>query len=284
MPFSLPRQIVIVVLGARSGTSALAGTLGLLGGALPENLMAANWANTKGYFEPEDIAALHDEILASVGSIWHDWRPFPLSWFSSPEAASYRLKLAALFTKNYGDATCAVLKEPRMCRMLPLWDGVFEELGVRPVFCFIDRNPLEIAASLRARDGSSKTQGLLYYIRNHLDSETATRGRCRLFISYDRLLADWRETVAAIERFGLSFMGTDELRAKVDAFLEVGMRHQRADTLKRPADPLSHMAYSIHDTFTQLSVGGSEREARARLNQLRADFDIWERENSNHLE
>lgn len=74
------RRTVLTVLGARSGTSALAGTFGIIGCALPKNLIAANWANTKGYFEPSDIAALHDDMLASIGSIWSDYREFPASW------------------------------------------------------------------------------------------------------------------------------------------------------------------------------------------------------------
>ena len=155
-------RTVLTVLGARSGTSALAGTLGILGGTLPKNLMGSAPSNIKGHFEPQVFAEIHDKLLASVGSVWSDWREFPQTWFRSAEAQQYRLKLTALFLENYGDALLTIVKEPRMCRLLPLWDGVFEDLKAKPVFCFIDRDPLEVAASLKARDGSSLTDGLLY--------------------------------------------------------------------------------------------------------------------------
>ena len=47
------KRRAIIVLGMhRSGTSALAGVLGLLGARLPARQLPANFANPKGYFEP----------------------------------------------------------------------------------------------------------------------------------------------------------------------------------------------------------------------------------------
>ena len=168
------RRRVVVVLGARSGTSALAGTLGLLGCGLPRTMMAANHGNPRGYFEPQDLADRHDEILSLLGSRWDDWRPFPPGWCASEAAAVAQKTLAGTYRADY-QTSLSVLKEPRMCRMLPLWFGIFHDLGVEPAFCFIDRDPLEVARSLTKRDLSSLDQGLRYYIRNHLDAERDTR-------------------------------------------------------------------------------------------------------------
>lgn len=269
-------RTVLTVIGARSGSSALAGTLGLLGCALPKNLMAANWANTKGYFEPKDLAHLHNELLASVGSTWSDWREFPTSWFGSVEAGRWRGRLAETFLANYGDASLAVLKEPRMSRVLPLWDGVFEDLRARPVFCFIDRNPLEVAASLQARDGSSMAQGLLYYIRNHLDAEFATRNRCRAFVSYHALLADWRRTIGFVsEKLRVDFEASADEQSQVDTFMEPGLRHHETRATHHSPGDLPTTALDVHDAFTQLSTGRSERRTRCRLDKLRATFNAW---------
>ncbi|WP_143326676.1 sulfotransferase family protein [Paraburkholderia terricola] len=267
-------RTILTVLGARSGTSALAGTLGILGCALPKTLMPANWANTKGYFEPEDIAALHDQILASVGSTWSDWREFPSGWFGSKDAERRRDDLASVFLQNYGEAALAVLKEPRMCRMLPLWDRVYKKLEANPVFCFIDRNPLEVAASLQARDGSSMEQGLLYYIRNHLDAELATRSAVRVFVSYDALLTDWRTTIKFVsEVLGVTFQTSEKQCSEVDSFLERDLRHQRHDFSRLTEDAVHDMAAAVHEAFTQLSHDRFDSHATNRLDELRAAFN-----------
>lgn len=269
-------QTIITVIGARSGSSALAGTLGRLGCALPKNIMEADWANTKGYFEPKDLANLHDELLKSVGSDWSDWREFPNSWFDSIDAVKWRGRLAEAFVENYGDASLAVLKEPRMCRMLPLWDKVFEDLGALSVFCFIDRNPVEVAASLHARDGSSLTQGLRYYIRNHLDAEFATRNRLRAFVTYDALLTDWRKTVGYVSRkLRVGFTNSAIEQSQVDAFLEHSLRHQNSCAVHCPTDDSFTMALNVHEAFTYLAADYSKRRAMRQLDKLRATFNTW---------
>ena len=68
---------VILVLGMhRSGTSAAAGILVKLGGAQPKTLMPAEGGNERGYFESQALMTFHDELLASAGSSWTDWRQF----------------------------------------------------------------------------------------------------------------------------------------------------------------------------------------------------------------
>ncbi len=279
MPTATSQNTVVTVLGARSGTSALAGTLGRIGCALPRNLMPANWANPKGFFEPQDLADAHDELLASISSHWDDWRPIPASWFDTPAAFGYRRRLATIYRQNYADASLAVLKEPRMARLLPLWTGVFEELGIQPAFCFIDRPPLEVAASLRARDGSSIAHGLLYYLRNHLDAEYATRSYPRVFLSYNELMTDWRSAVSRVgEVLGIGFTSLNEGQADVDAFLDNAMRHHDRSTIE-PADSTpSDMALAVHAAFNLLAKDASDRAAMNRLDQLRRELPrLWSR-------
>lgn len=92
-------RVVIVVIGARSGTSALAGMLGMLGCTLPKRLMAGGSSNEKGHFEPVVIANIHDSLLAGAGSAWDDWRPFPAAWHDTPACPDYMDRLQAAFAE-----------------------------------------------------------------------------------------------------------------------------------------------------------------------------------------
>lgn len=185
------RRRVCVVLGMhRSGTSALTRALGLLGGALPLDPLPPSAENEGGFWEPAAIVAHHDRILTSLGLSWDDLQPFPPAWFTSQEASIRARELATLFTQSYGDALLPVLKDPRLCRLLPLWHAVFRLVDVEPLFILALRHPAEVAASLAVRDGMPRPRALLLWLEHVLAAEQASRGFPRVVMDYDRLLAD----------------------------------------------------------------------------------------------
>lgn len=266
---------VVVVLGARSGTSALVGTLGLLGCSLPKRLMGAASSNEKGHFEPVVIANLHDCLLAGAGSAWDDWRPFPPGWYETAACPEYLDRLQAAFTEDYGDFRLAVLKEPRMGRLLPLWWRLLGRVGARAAPVFIYRDPVEVAQSLAARDASTIRHGLLYWLRNQLDAEAATRGMTRSFVLFDELLEDWRNVAGRIEtEHGIRFPRLDAAGAEVDAFLEPRLRHQRrlapADV---GADVLTDWTQAVFAGFNALRADPADPAALRELDGIRAAFN-----------
>lgn len=270
-------RVVLTILGARSGTSALAGTLSFLGAALPRRLMAPHPSNPKGFFEPRAIADRHDALLAGLGTDWSDPRAMPPGWLGTQAARAARDDLRALFLEEFGGAPLAVLKEPRMGRLLPLWDDVFASVRARPVFVFADRDPYEVAASFRARDGASWEAGLLYYARNRLDAERATRGRPRVFVTYQELLMDWRGVVTRIgAAAGIALSQAAE--AEVEAFLEPALRHQRAGG-PSPDEPAGEVAAIVHAACNRLSGDPHDARAIAALDDVSGRFEamLWPR-------
>src|SRR5690348_156745 len=72
-PGTTDRRAFVVVGMHRSGTSAMTRTLSLLGAALPKGLMpAAENNNEAGFWEPQPVADLNDEILQALDSEWDD--------------------------------------------------------------------------------------------------------------------------------------------------------------------------------------------------------------------
>jgi hypothetical protein len=70
-----PARTCVIVLGMhRSGTSVLTGTLGLLGAALPTDLVEAAPSNPKGHFESRSVYNIHERLLAALGTAWYDFR------------------------------------------------------------------------------------------------------------------------------------------------------------------------------------------------------------------
>src|SRR5262249_53914035 len=205
-----------------------------------------------GYWEPADIVAIHDDMLAAIGSAWDDTSEFPLAWLDTPAAEPFEARLRGAFEEAFGSSTLALLKDPRICRFVPLWISILETMGVEPLFVIPVRSPLEVAASLlvrdegigdsplRARGGMPEAKALLLWLRHFLDAERHTRGFARSFVGYEQLLADWRGAVAKIGReLGIEWPGSaDEAGRQVEKFLSREMRHHisTADTVAARPD------------------------------------------------
>jgi hypothetical protein len=190
---------VILVLGMhRSGTSALAGTLAMLGCTTPASLMPANSGNPRGYFESTKLMELHDEILASAGSRWSDWRPFDPEWYQSATAATFERRAKEVFAAEFGHAECAILKDPRICRFAPFWLSLLREIDARTCIVIPVRSPLEVCQSLRREHGLPIGLGALLWLRHVLDAEAQSRHGIRSIIDWRRFQADWRSVIAKI--------------------------------------------------------------------------------------
>jgi len=226
-------RTAILVLGMhRSGTSALTRCIALCGSALPLRLMEPAVCNETGFWEPREIVALHDEILAAAGSAWDDLLEIDQSWFHSDLATSFRDRLVEAITEDYADATQFVVKDPRLCRLLPLWKSALAQLGIKLYAVILLRHPLEVAASLAKRDKFEINRSQMLWLRYLLDAERASRDLPRYFLTYDSLLAD---PVISLERLASALHFSwhrppSAAAADLAAFLSPELRHHQVGT------------------------------------------------------
>ena len=219
---------VIVVLGMhRSGTSALTRIIGLCGATLPKTLMKPAGDNDSGFWESRPIMELHDEILASVGSAWDDPNTVPDEWFKSKECEEYKHKIIELLRNEYQSTSLIVFKDPRVCRLVPLWLDIFTDLRAEPYFVIMLRNPLEVAASLQRRNSFDYGKSLCLWLQHLILVEKDTRHENRLLFTYEQLLADWRSVIRDVNvRFDLALDAESETSVEqVDKFLRRDLRH-----------------------------------------------------------
>jgi len=245
LPAAPARQALLVLGMHRSGTSALTRVLGLCGGALPRHKMAAADSNALGFWEPQPIVDAHDRFLRAAGTDWEAIADYPASLFTSERAAACRRSLADLAVREYGDAPLFILKDPRISRLMPLWRPVLDELGVAPRIVIMVRNPLEIAESLKLRDGWSEHRACIVWLRYLLTAERDTRDLPRCVVGYGQLMNDWRATVARLsDQLGVPLPNITEpgrspaVEREIDAFIRPDLRHHRhgADALFQRGD------------------------------------------------
>jgi GT2 family glycosyltransferase/glycosyltransferase involved in cell wall biosynthesis len=220
----------VIILGMhRSGTSALAGTLGLMGVELGSTLMPGHADdNPRGFFEHLGVVDVHDRLLASVGYTWDDPRSLPPPRLTGEAAAPYRRELAGILRATFSVAALWAVKDPRLCRLLPAWLAVLPEVGAAPCFVLIHRRVEEVAASLARRNGFPGEKSALLWADHVLQAELLTRGHPRVFVSFDRLLCDPAATLQEMARvLGLAWPRPwTEAADEVSAFLSPSLRHQ----------------------------------------------------------
>ena len=276
-PARVRRRRGILVAGMhRSGTSALARVLGLLGCDLPATLMPANASNEAGYWESTAIQQLNDRILESAGTNWQDWREFYPEWFQSPKASQFRDEALALLNSQFGTSHLFVLKDPRLCRLLPFWLDVFDEAEVEPLVLSPVRNPLEVAASLTRRNGFDSSYSTLLWLRHVLDAERASRGAQRFFTSYEGLLTDWRTFAQKAQtKLGVIWPSRPEMAAaEINAFLSPSLQHHRVPDEALFDNPaVSGWLVRAYKILAGWARTGERKDEMAALDRIRQEFD-----------
>ena len=222
------KQNCLIVLGMhRSGTSAMARVVNLLGAEIGDNLLPAVPTNPRGFWEHYEILELHRRVLREIGSFSDDIRPLPKQWYRQPTVEKIRSEIVEIIQRDFGQSKLWVLKEPRMCRLLRLWHSIFSGLNCRAHFIFLFRHPLEVAASLRDRDNLPLNKSLQFWLEYVLEAEEETRNYPRVFVSFQELIDDWRATLTRISNelqleWPVSF---SDVETEIDDFLEPGLKH-----------------------------------------------------------
>ena len=217
----------ILVLGMhRSGTSALTRVLNLLGVALGDDLMPPGEDNPAGFWEHQGVVDIHQHLLAALGRSWDDPRPLPDGWLQTEAASRAQRELSSLLQREFGSAPLWAVKDPRLCRLLPLWRPVLASLGIQPKVLLVSRHPAEVAGSLQRRDGLPPVLGELLWARYLLDAVAGSEGIQRGMVDYHALLAGWRDIVATINRdLGLRLEPDAAQARRIDQFLDPQLRH-----------------------------------------------------------
>ncbi len=260
----------------RSGTSALARVVNLLGYDLPNTLIGAAPSNETGHWESLLVQRFNDELLKSISSFWFDWRDVDPDWFASPAAAEFREKGRDVLAQEYGASSAIVLKDPRICRILPFWLELLTTSDFRPVVVIPLRNPVEVAASLKKRNGFELQAGYLMWLRHVLDAEVSSRGVPRFFTDYDSLLDDWRGMVVkARMRLGIDWpQDPDAVSDQIDAFLSDKYRHhhENGDELLQKSGFPTWMRDAFR-VFTKWIANGESEQDYATLDRIRQELN-----------
>jgi hypothetical protein len=179
-----------VILGMhRSGTSAVAGFLAQAGFFAGEenDLLEAAEDNPKGFFERTDVNELNDSFLAELDGAWD--RP-PGREGILGRAAEWRPQVEEILG-HLGEQAAGrplVLKDPRISLLLPAWLPVLDR--GRFAIVVVDRSPMDVALSVRKRDGRPLYVALAIWQLYCAELLEGLSGRQALLVRYEDFVDD----------------------------------------------------------------------------------------------
>lgn len=264
---SAEQRKAILVLGMhRSGTSALTRVLNLLGVELGKDLMApAEGNNPLGFWEHQRVVDIHNMLLSDLGRSWHDTRALPEHWLDSAPAVKACQQLTELLREEFACSPLWAVKDPRLCRLLPLWQQVMQQLGVVPHALLVLRHPDEVANSLRVRDGLAAEQTRLAWLEHMAEAVLASESLPRVAVTYDQLLSDWPTCMQRVAReFALTWpIEMTQARMEVNSFLNVDERHHQMSLSPLAKHPSSGLIEQLYASLQIAAIDKGWEQAEA---------------------
>lgn len=248
----------IVVLGMhRSGTSTVARGLQALGVYLGDDFLDAQPENPTGYWEDRGIVELDERVLKALKLTWDSLTPIARREFGGWRMWRFRREARRYFHRRFMSSPLWGFKDPRTLRLLPFWSEVLDECAVDAAYVLAIRNPSSVAASLRARQGTSVETAQRLWLVNVVPFLDEIDGKPLVVVDYDRLMLDPRGQLERIaQRLGIKGYAPVEIERFADEFLDAALRHTH---------------FSLDEIDTASEVGRLTRDAYGLLCELADD-------------
>jgi len=225
-------------------------------------LPAVQGVNNNGFFEDQRVVDLNDRILGLLGRDWRWPTPLPEQWLEHADLKPLKSEARALLAEQESHGAW-LLKDPRLCQLLPLWLDELQALGVTPSILLIHRDVREVSQSLINRDQLRASQAEGLWLDHLLSAEHCTRKLHRALVHYDQLLTEPKRVLQNISNW-LSYPIEDELLERAAATVSKSQQHHQANQLPAPTIPL---ALQLNEQFAQL-VGQPNSISALDQNQL----------------
>jgi len=273
-PSALPERLMLVLGMHRSGTSALSGLLCHQGFLGPQQPDPADSSNQTGYWEPPATRGVHNAILEQVQSSWDDLI-LPAELWSPIELDHYLADLELALQRDYPTPSpnqVALVKDPRQCRLLPLWNDLFLRHQVEASALLVVRHPLAVAQSLKLRDQLPVDRSLLLWLSHTLEAERYSRLLSRRVVVYELLLQDPQACLQqAWELAGLPHRSVPA--AELEHWIRPDLNHASTDLLAATsgdavADPaLLELALAVYHRLVLAHGASINAEDQQGLDQ-----------------
>lgn len=212
----------------RSGTSALARGLQMLGVYLGNDFLSPRPDNPTGYWEDKNICELNERLLAALGLKWQDVALIDGARWYEPEVEALRAEAVKYLRSQFVSHPLWGFKDPRTIRLLPFWHSVLHSLEVDESYLVVIRNPRSVALSLLQRHGMDEVTAHFLWLVYMVPYLSEIANRPFIVTDYDMVMGDPRRQIERIAH-GLKIPLNDSSKAGIEQFvsefLDPNLRH-----------------------------------------------------------
>lgn len=282
----MERKKIIAVLGvSRSGTSAIAKGLNVLGVDFGNKLLQGDKRNPKGFFEDAEILydinrgltrALSDAQI-NIHALSKD------ELISQPLIQNYKLQAAKLLKQRLENKEYWGFKDPRTMTILPFWQQVFAALDVEDRYVITLRHPLAVAYSTKKFINLDLELGLMVWLRYLMLAIDGTNKAQRVVVCYERMLQNPKQQLHRMHQ-ALSLttqLNQDNLAHYANEFLDDNLDHHEfneKDLHSHAALKIVPLCIKVYELLMQLADDqlSFESEAfKAAWQQIHDEFTTF---------
>lgn len=209
----------------RSGTSFCVRALERHGVQLPPNLLPPAADNPDGFQESADLVALNDAWLAAKCCQWDGSWPLAITEANDAGLQTGLARETRRLLENWCAAAtpspgvtarpALALKDPRLCRTLPLVSAALGPHWLHHGIAIV-RDPAAVVASIGYRDDMPPLKALALWLRYNLDLVQCRQRHPRVghwpLLNFERLIADpdaeLQPALAVLQASGLRLQST----------------------------------------------------------------------------
>jgi len=221
-------RAVLVVGMHRSGTSAIARGLQMLGVHLGDDLLSPQPDNPTGYWEDRNIFELNERLLTAFGLRWEDVTLIDDARWREPEVEALRGEAVEYLRSQFLSHPLWGFKDPRTLRLLPFWQAVLQRLEVNERYLVVIRNPLSVAISLAHRQGMDTVTAHALWLVYMVPYLSSIAKRPFMVADYDLVMEDPRRQLERIAQ-ALQIPFNETTNAAIEQFasefLDPNLRH-----------------------------------------------------------
>lgn len=194
-----------------------------------EDLLGVSPDNPAGFWENFSFVELNETLLERARAAW-DYVPTGGIW---PHLSAELVRDANDLVAQFNDkADVWGWKDPRTSLLLQFWQERLASRGTEMKLIVVVRHPLEVAASLRARNGFSIRHGLRLWTEYNQSLLRFLPATAHLVTHYDVYFSDWigRELARLIAFTGVT--STQEQLQAASSLVRPDLKHEHLSNIE----------------------------------------------------